>query len=149
MAFHHVYLLRMITVNIKQPIKRYSWQREAILDVLRSTREHPTADWIYEQIKAVIPSISLGTVYRNLQQLAQAGLIKAYQFQGNKVRYDANIEHHLHFICERCQRVEDYSSENLQEPLELLSQSVPATVSHSELFLYGTCKKCSSTLEEK
>ena len=139
----------MITDNNTQPIKRYSWQREAILDVLRSTREHPSADWIYDQIKGVIPSISLGTVYRNLQQLVQAGLIKAFQFQNKKVRYDGNIEHHLHFICERCQRVEDYSSENLHERLEQLCQSIPASVSHSELFLYGTCKKCSSTLEEK
>ena len=50
-------------------MKNYSRQREAILEVLRSTDTHPTANWIYTEVKKTIPNISLGTVYRNLKCL--------------------------------------------------------------------------------
>ena len=56
-------------------MKNYSRQREAILEVLRSTDTHPTASWIYERVREKIPNISLGTVYRNLTVLSENGAL--------------------------------------------------------------------------
>lgn len=137
----------MITTNDIKPIKRYSWQREAILDVLRSSQEHPTAEWIHRQIKPVIPNISLGTVYRNLQQLVDAGLVKAHQFGTGKMRYDANIGHHLHFICENCDRVEDHTPESMAYHIESLNDALLQQINHSEIYLYGLCETCKQQKE--
>lgn len=131
----------MITDN-KYPIKRYSWQREAILDIVRGSDAHPTAEWVFSQIKTVIPNISLGTVYRNLQQLADAGMVKIHQFETGKMRYDGNITQHYHFICESCNRIEDHESESLGEQVLMLMGNFTGQVNHSELYLYGLCEIC-------
>ncbi|MCF7798006.1 MAG: transcriptional repressor [Lentisphaeria bacterium] len=138
----------MITDNSQSNlIKRYSWQREAILGVLRSTGEHPTAEWIHQQIQAVIPNISLGTVYRNLQQLVDAGLIQAHQFGSGKMRYDANQSHHAHFICEHCGRVEDHAPQGMADHITALVKSVPRQINHTDLYLYGVCERCKRNKE--
>ncbi|HIC39288.1 MAG TPA: transcriptional repressor, partial [Candidatus Marinimicrobia bacterium] len=66
---------------------RYSQQREAIRDIICGTRLHPTADWVYNKAKKIIPNISLGTVYRNLKRLEEEGEINTI-YDGNIVRYD-------------------------------------------------------------
>lgn len=136
----------MIT-DKNNPVKRYSWQREAILSVLRSTEEHPTAEWIHQQIQAVIPNISLGTVYRNLQQLVEAGLIQAHQFGTGKMRYDANQNDHAHFICEQCGRVEDHAPVGMSKHVGMLRDLVPRQINHVEIYLYGICERCKQNKE--
>jgi len=133
----------MIT-DSKYPIKRYSWQREAILDIIRDSNEHPTAEWVYNQIRTIIPNISLGTVYRNLQQLTEAGLIKTHQFETGKMRYEGIINHHFHFICESCNRIEDHVVENLESQFVGLMPDSSAHINHSELYLYGICETCTN-----
>ncbi len=74
--------------------RRYSQQREMILTCLRGTTAHPTADMIYQALKPENPKLSLGTVYRNLNQLADDGYIMRLPFHVE--RYDANTQPHLH-----------------------------------------------------
>ena len=81
---------------------RTSRQREAILRVLRSTVCHPTADWVYGEVKREIPGISLGTVYRNLRLLTETGEVRSYESTGGVSRYDGCAAPHYHFRCERC-----------------------------------------------
>jgi len=81
---------------------RTSRQREAILRVLRSTACHPTADWVYGEVKREIPGISLGTVYRNLRLLTETGEVRSYESIGGVSRYDGCAAPHYHFRCERC-----------------------------------------------
>ena len=85
----------------------YSRQRETVYTVLRSTKTHPSADWIYEQCKQVIPNISLGTVYRNLELLAQQGKIVKINVAQDKDRYDADTTQHSHIVCPDCGKVRD------------------------------------------
>ncbi|MBI3600601.1 MAG: transcriptional repressor, partial [Nitrospinae bacterium] len=85
--------------------RKYSMQREVILNILRSTKSHPTADWVYEQARRLIPGISLGTVYRNLKILKEDGTISELSFANTFCRYDGNAEPHYHFTCEKCKRV--------------------------------------------
>ena len=80
-------------------IQRFSKKRQAIYDCLRSTTSHPTADWIYHQLHPDFPDLSLGTVYRNLSQLKNAGLIQSVGVVAGQERFDANISPHTHLIC--------------------------------------------------
>ena len=85
--------------------KRYSRQRELIYEALRQTDEHPTAEMVYHWLKPENPNLSLGTVYRNLNLLADEGTIRRMAFPVE--RYDARTEPHPHFCCDRCGCVYD------------------------------------------
>ena len=88
-------------------MKNYSRQREAILDVLRSTDTHPTANWIYERVREKIPNISLGTVYRNLSALAQNGDILSINVGDGFEHFDGDIKAHVHLSCKICKNIID------------------------------------------
>jgi Fur family transcriptional regulator, peroxide stress response regulator len=90
---------------------RKSLQRDTILRVVRNTTVHPGADWVYEQVRKEIPSVSMGTVYRNLKLLAQAGEIKELDIPGSLSRFDGNISNHYHIRCEKCRRIFDLDEE--------------------------------------
>lgn len=84
---------------------RYSRQRELIYQALQSTKEHPTADMIYQALKPENPSLSLGTVYRNLNLLASEGRI--VRIPSSVDHYDGDTSPHSHFVCTRCGCVHD------------------------------------------
>ena len=86
---------------------RRSRQRDVILEIVRGTDVHPTADWVYERARDELPRISLGTVYRNLRVLSTEGLIREYHWSGQPVRFDGNVEKHDHLRCVRCASVRD------------------------------------------
>lgn len=85
--------------------KRYSRQRELIYEAVRKSREHPTAEMVYQWLKPDNPNLSLGTVYRNLNLLAQEGILIRMPFPVE--RYDADVRPHSHFRCRDCGRVFD------------------------------------------
>lgn len=82
-------------------------QREVILDELKRTRTHPTADELYTSVKKRLPRISLATVYRNLETLSGAGLVSKLEITGRQKRFDWNQEPHDHVTCTECQRIDD------------------------------------------
>jgi len=86
---------------------RRSRQREVVLAIVRSTMDHPTADWVHRQARRRLPRISLGTVYRNLKQLTEAGLIREIHTGGGSARFDGNLGRHYHIRCLGCGRVGD------------------------------------------
>ena len=89
----------------------YSRQREVILDTLKSNVVHPTAEYLYAVLKEKEPNISLATLYRNLNQLADNGVIKKIDGLETSSHFDHNIHEHYHMICDKCRRVLDVSSE--------------------------------------
>ena len=97
---------------------RYSKQRNNILKVLRTTESHPTAEWIFDRVRRAIPNISLGTVYRNLNQLADGQVIQRIYDDGF-VRYDGNMTRHDHFRCGQCQKIFD-----IEIPLEGIDEFI-------------------------
>lgn len=125
--------------------QRYSKQREEIYSVLVNTKTHPTAEWIYEQVRAVDPSISLGTVYRNLGQLCEQGKAIIVETADKKTHYDGCVLEHGHYVCERCGRVFDLESPCVI-PEELSRKSFKVT--RSSCVYYGICKDC-RTKEER
>ena len=82
---------------------RYSEQREVIKNIVRSTKTHPSADWIYIEAKKIINNISLGTVYRNLKTLAKTGDIRII-YDNDQAKYDGNLDGHQHLKCLKCGR---------------------------------------------
>ena len=86
---------------------RQSRQRDVVLAVVRSTMDHPTAEWVHRQARRALPRISLGTVYRNLTKLAARGLIHEIHTGGHAARFDGNTGRHYHIRCLGCGRVND------------------------------------------
>jgi len=82
-------------------------QRLVILDELRNVDTHPTADEIYKLVRRRLPNISLGTVYRNLETLSGAGMIRKLAMAGSQKRFDGMVENHYHVRCVSCGRVDD------------------------------------------
>jgi Fur family transcriptional regulator, peroxide stress response regulator len=85
---------------------RMTPQRRVLLDELKGTHDHPSADLLYERVRKRLPRISLGTVYRNLDLLSEEGLIHKLQL-GGQMRFDADLTHHCHVRCEQCGCVDD------------------------------------------
>jgi Fe2+ or Zn2+ uptake regulation protein len=92
---------------MEEKFERFSRQREEILKILKETKSHPTADWIYFQAKKKLPKLSLGTVYRNLNNLHQKGAIRKLQFGTSFDHFDADTSSHQHFICKKCGKIYD------------------------------------------
>lgn len=104
---------------------RMSPQRRVILDVLRNRRWHPTADELFQAVRQRLPHVSLGTVYRNLDQLSQAGLVRGLEFSDGARRFDGLVVKHTHARCLRCGGIEDFGAgpgPSFREMLEVLGE---------------------------
>ncbi|MGI6279125.1 MAG: Fur family transcriptional regulator [Acutalibacteraceae bacterium] len=121
-------------------MKNYSRQREAILKVLRSTKTHPTADKIYAETRKLIPNISLGTVYRNLAQLEQAGEILCIDIGDGKEHYDGDNSLHMHLTCKGCGTIVDAFLET--DPFTLLKNNHGFKPETAVYIVYGYCESC-------
>ena len=86
---------------------RHSPKREAILQCLRSTTCHPSAEWVYSQLKSRIPDLSLATVYRNLARFRAEGAVQVIGCVDGEDRYDGDTAPHGHFVCRTCGAVID------------------------------------------
>jgi Fe2+ or Zn2+ uptake regulation protein len=123
-------------------------QRRVILDELHKMESHPTADELYESVRKRLPSISLGTVYRNLEILSEAGMIQKLETSGSQKRFDGVIGNHYHVRCVKCGRVDDIHTGPIAG-IESVIESVHGyeIVSHRLEFL-GVCPRCRKHDEE-
>jgi len=123
-------------------VNNKSRQREAIARVLRGTSSHPSAEWIYEQVKKEIPSIGMATVYRNLRLMREAGEISEIHTLIEAARFDHRTDNHYHFTCDQCGLVMD-----LDEPVDTaiekrIAERTGLTVTRHRLELGGLCLDC-------
>ena len=88
-------------------------QRTEIFRELAQTKEHPDAETVYRKVKRRIPAISLDTVYRNLKTLEEQGVIRQVGMTEHRMRFDADLAPHHHFVCKSCSRIQDFSSSDL------------------------------------
>ncbi|MBR3844913.1 MAG: transcriptional repressor [Clostridia bacterium] len=121
--------------------KRYSRQREAILKNLQHRTDHPSADMVYESMRREIPNISLGTVYRNLNTLAENGSIIRFAV-GGKEHFDGNITPHIHFVCTHCGAIRDLFHSCVDDFIHEASDLLHCTVSGANLVFQGKCNIC-------
>lgn len=127
--------------------KRYSRQRELIYEALRGSKEHPTAEMVYQWLKPENPNLSLGTVYRNLNLLSDEGVIVRMPFPIE--RYDADLRRHAHFRCKGCTRVFDLEVDYDESIDTKAAQSAEGfRVDGHDLTFTGLCPEC-QVQEEK
>jgi Fur family ferric uptake transcriptional regulator/Fur family peroxide stress response transcriptional regulator len=120
---------------------RLTDQRRLILEAVRETDTHPTAEWVHAAVRRRRPRVSLATVYRNLRLLARQGLL-AEIHAGPSVRFDARVQRHHHFTCSGCGRITD-----LEQPVDRrLDARVAARtgfrITHHRIDFYGVCGAC-------
>jgi Fe2+ or Zn2+ uptake regulation protein len=123
---------------------RKSRQRDRILEVLRETKSHPTAKWVFDKVRKQFPNLSLGTVYRNLGILVKQGLVSKLDFGSSYDRFEAKTLPHHHFVCENCGRVTDLDLPIDHLLTKKLQKATGLAATRHEIRLYGVCEKCSS-----
>lgn len=130
--------------------KYNSRKRDAILRCLSSTDRHPTAEWIYQQVKPAFPDLSLATVYRNLAQAKQTGEICSIGVVNGLERFDYCTQPHAHFICCRCQAVLD--APNICVPASISQQAsalLGAQIDALQVTFSGLCARCAGQSNPK
>ena len=124
-------------------------KRNAILEYLRSTHEHPSAEMVFNHLKSKIPDLSLGTVYRNLSMFKSNGVIVSLGTVNGVERFDGNTQPHVHFICTGCDAVADLPE--IAVP-EVLNKEVTAQtgghIDMCQLTFVGQCKACKGGRKE-
>lgn len=127
---------------------RMTKQRALILDTLRSVTSHPTADELHAMVRARMPRISLGTVYRNLEHLAATGEVLCLERAGSQKHFDGNTAPHLHARCRVCGGIHDamHDGQAFTPP----KVSIPGfRIESLELEFMGICDKCRLAEEAK
>ena len=120
---------------------RNTTQRTEILKFLRSKRQHCSAVQIYDAVREVIPSISLGTVYRNLGNLLESGEIISVEAVDRCIYYDGFVQDHAHFVCSKCKEIYDFPIEP-EKRTSILNAGFE--VENERVVYYGTCNMCKS-----
>jgi Fur family peroxide stress response transcriptional regulator len=119
-------------------------QRSAVYAMLAATDTHPTPDAIYASIHQTLPSLSLATVYKILDQFTARGLLIKLATPDQAARYDARIDPHQHGVCSACGRIEDLELEPLNRALSGVAQPNGFQVRRVEVVLHGLCGECSA-----
>lgn len=122
---------------------RHSRQRDLILEAVKSSKEHPSAEWIYSTLKKDHPKLSLGTVYRNLDQLARYGHISRLGTQTTSVRFDGQTHPHYHLLCNHCGALEDLDIP-YQQQLDQKASALSPTIEGHTLYFQGLCQSCAA-----
>jgi Fe2+ or Zn2+ uptake regulation protein len=123
---------------------RQTRQRELILDIVRSTMDHPTAEWVFRQARRRLPRISLATVYRNLKELAGEGAIREMHAGGESARFDGNTGRHYHIRCVACGRVNDLPISVDEQLEQAAGLAMNYRILGHEVEVRGVCPGCQS-----
>jgi Fur family transcriptional regulator, peroxide stress response regulator len=129
---------------IKQSLEdsglRCTPQRYAVMAFLMDHPKHPTAVEIFEAVNRVDPRSSRATIYNNLRDLVQVGLVREVAVEGRAARFDAKGMRHHHFICDRCGNVEDIEWYDVPKPAA--GSLGKRTLRECELIFRGLCARC-------
>ena len=126
----------------------YSRQRNLIMDIIKNTQSHPTAEWVYQEAKKVMPRIGIATVYRNLNALVEMGECQRLTSGDGQDRFDGTVETHFHMKCTCCGGLTDLvpeENEKLAQLQEMVRETFCGVDSDAELaavLLSGICEAC-------
>lgn len=119
--------------------ENFSRKREAILQKIRGSHIHPTAEWVYQELKNEYPDLSLGTVYRNLTRFKEDGTIRSLGVINGQEHFDGELNAHDHFLCVECGQILDLARPAfLEESIEHLEKTGNLVVRSYDLLLRGT-----------
>ncbi|MEJ2656835.1 MAG: transcriptional repressor [Desulfobacterales bacterium] len=126
----------------EEKTRRMTLQRKTILNILKQTKSHPSADEIYELVRKEIPRISLGTVYRNLEVLVDTGMIQKLELGGTIKRFDWNPKKHYHIRCLVCGQIDDAPIAPLNKLEDKLYGATVFSIIGHRLEFEGLCPDC-------
>ncbi len=129
-------------------MKRKTIQRALTLKAVQTMQSHPTADEIYEEVSAGHPSISRGTVYRNLNQLSADGEIRDMKVPGGADRFDHCCHNHYHVQCLKCNRVFDVDMDYIHNLAEGIKNSRGFLFTGYDLMFKGICPACNGLQDD-
>lgn len=134
-------------------MKKYSKQRQIIIESLKSRRDHPTAEKLFIDLKEQMPELGIATVYRNLTELCSEGMITKIKSKAGADRYDANEMPHIHFECKKCGELEDiYVAQEQINQIEMITNQLAKEkelkYEDAEIYLNGLCKKCKEIIQD-
>src|SRR5512140_278990 len=116
-------------------------QRLAIYGALVRTTDHPTIEAIHQEVLPLLPALPLGTVYKTIESLEEAGLVMEVALPGNAKRYDANVEPHHHLVCTSCHRVTDFR-DGVLDALRPRVRWNGFRPTHVKVQVHGICADC-------
>jgi len=120
-------------------------QRLAIYSVLASTKAHPSAEMIFNDLQTLYPTMSLATVYKTIDILREIGLVQVLNAGEDCFRYDANMYNHPHIRCMACGRVDDVDDmegTDVSDFVHAVSQNTSYQVTGQQFYFYGICPVC-------
>ncbi len=123
-------------------IKRHTVQKTLTYQAVCELSDHPTAEEIYMKVRELHPSISLGTVYRNLNVLCEEGLLLNIKLPDSADRYDHNVHFHSHITCKHCGAVCDISLPYDKCIDDSASKQTEFTEIHHNMIFQGICPEC-------
>ena len=122
-------------------MERQTKQRNEILKFLQSVTSHPTAEKIYQEVSKKIKNISLGTIYRNLENLKEEGEIIRLEING-EYHFDACIKSHQHLICKECGKIIDVFDDKIEKKIIKKIDEKEFIPEKTFIYVQGLCKKC-------
>lgn len=124
------------------PNMRLTTQRQIILEELGKVTSHPTANEVYDMVRRRLPRIGLGTVYRNLELMADSGIILKLEVGGTQKRFDATTEPHYHIRCTSCGRVDDIAMEVQEHINQAAEKASNYIILGHHVEFSGICRAC-------
>lgn len=134
---------------LKERSLRMTRQRQVIMEELRATDQHPSADDLHGRVKQKLPRISLGTVYRNLEILTELGEIQTIALAGSLKRFDGIPQNHYHMRCVNCDRLVDAPMEVIDSLERALQEKTEFRILDHQLEFTGICPDCQALLKDK
>ncbi|MFT5726239.1 MAG: Fur family ferric uptake transcriptional regulator [Desulforhopalus sp.] len=131
------------------PNMRLTTQRQIILEELGKVTSHPTANEVYDMVRKRLPRIGLGTVYRNLELMADTGVILKLEVGGTQKRFDATTEPHYHIRCSSCGKVDDVHIEVQQQINQLAKNVSDYEILGHHIEFTGICHDCQNKPEQQ
>jgi Fur family ferric uptake transcriptional regulator len=131
------------------PNMRLTTQRQIILEELGKVTSHPTANEVYDMVRKRLPRIGLGTVYRNLELMAESGIILKLEVGGTQKRFDATVTPHYHIRCSSCGKVDDIDLEVQEEINEAAAESSNYKILGHHIEFSGICNECLDKKDEQ
>jgi len=121
---------------------RLTSQRQVILEELKKVNSHPTANEMYDMVRNRLPRIGLGTIYKNLNLLAELGIIRKLEAGGEQKRFDGDISPHYHISCIKCNRVDDIFIKMDRELEKSAASCCDYKILDHHVQFSGICSKC-------
>jgi Fur family ferric uptake transcriptional regulator len=125
-----------------ESMMRLTTQRQIILEELAKVKTHPTASELYDMVRKRLPRIGLGTVYRNLELMAENGMILKLEVGGTQKRFDATTDTHYHIRCSNCGKVDDIDTPVMDELVREAAASSSYQVLGHHVEFSGICPGC-------